>query len=69
MSSSLSSTGTFSTASPGSSANQPMSLTTSGLPSESARIALPEVSPIVGERRETIASQAAISDQSSSSGT
>jgi hypothetical protein len=66
---SRSSTGTLITASSGSSANQPTSLTTSGLPSDSVRIALPEVSPIVGERRETIASQAAISDQSSSSGT
>ena len=45
--------GTLSATSSGSSANQPTSLTTSGLPSESARIALPEVSPIVGERRLT----------------
>ena len=45
--------GTFSATSSGSSANQPTSETTSGLPSESARIALPEVSPIVGARSST----------------
>ena len=40
--------GTLSTTSSGSSANQPTSETTSGLPSDSARITEPEVSPIVG---------------------
>ena len=45
-------TGTLIATSSGSSANQPRSLTTSGLPSESVRIALPEVSPIVGARSE-----------------
>ena len=53
----------------GSSENQPTSLTTSGLPSESARIALPDVSPIVGARRLTQTSQAAISAQRRSSST
>ena len=43
-----SSTGTLSATSSGSSENQPTSLTTSGLPSESERMTLPEVSPIVG---------------------
>ncbi len=56
--------GTFSATSSGSSANQPTSLTTTGFPSESVRIALPDVSPIVGARSSTHASQAAISDQS-----
>ena len=64
---SCSSTGTRIATSSGSSENQPTSETTSGLPSVSARIAEPDVSPIVGERRETSASQAAISDQSGSS--
>ena len=45
----------------GSSENQPTSETTSGLPRASARMAVPEVSPIVGERRLTWTSQAAIS--------
>ncbi len=48
VSTSPSSTGIFSAAASGSSENQPTSLTTSGLPSESARIAIPDVSPIVG---------------------
>ena len=61
------STGIRVATSSGSSANQPASETTSGLPRDSARIAEPEVSPIVGERRETMTSQAAISDQSRSS--
>src|SRR2546428_12085670 len=64
-----SSTGTFRAASSGSSANQPTSLTTSGLASASARIALPDVSPIVGERNDTHASHAAINDQKRSSST
>ena len=58
---SSSSTGTLRATSSGNSENQPRSLTTSGHPSESARIALPDVSPIVGARSETHASQAAIS--------
>ena len=62
-------TGTFSATSSGSSANQPTSLTTSGFPSESVRIALPDVSPIVGARSSTHASHAAISDQSRRSST
>ena len=69
VSTSRASTGTRIATCPGSSENQPTSETTSGLPSESALIADPEVSPIVGERRETIASQAAISDHSRSSPT
>ena len=56
-------TATLSATSSGSSANQPASLTTSGLPSDIARIAVPDVSPIVGERRLTWTSQAAISAQ------
>ena len=68
-STSCSSTGTRIATWSGSSANQPTSETTSGLPSVSARMADPDVSPIVGERSETIVSQAAISDQSRSSGT
>ena len=59
----------LSATSSGSSANQPTSLTTTGLPSESWRMTLPDVSPIVGERRLTQTSQAAISDQSRSSST
>ena len=43
--------------------------TISGLPSVSALIAVPEVSPIVGARSETTASQAAISDHRRSSPT
>ena len=66
---SSSSTGTFIAASSGSSANQPTSLTRSGFPSASARIALPDVSPIVGERNETQTSQAAITDHRRSSST
>ena len=61
--------GTLIATSSGSSRKAPMSVTTSGLPSESARTAVAEVSPIVGERSETTTSQAAISDHSSSSGT
>ena len=61
--------GTFSATSSGSSANQPTSLTTTGFPSESVRIALPDVSPIVGARSSTHASHAAISDQSRCSST
>ena len=66
---SAASTGTFRATSSDSSANQPTSLTTTGFPSESCRITLPDVSPIVGERRLTHTSQAAISDQSLSSST
>ena len=44
-----------------------MSETSIGLPSESARITEPDVSPIVGERRLTSTSQAAISDSNRSS--
>ena len=60
---------TFNATSSGNSANQPTSLTTSGLPSASVRIALPEVSPIVGARSWTTASHAAMSAQSRSSST
>ena len=61
-------TGTLIATSSGSSRNAPTSLTISGLPSERARIAAAEVSPIVGQRSETTASQAASRRQSSSSG-
>ena len=64
-----SSTGTLSATSSGSSENQPTSLTTSGLPSDSARIAVPDVSPIVGERRLTWTSHAFISAHSRASST
>ena len=64
---SYSSTGTLATTESGSSENQPASLTTSGLPSESARIAIPEVSPIVGQRRLTQTSESARSCQRSRS--
>ena len=57
---SASPTVTFSATSPGSSENHPTSETTSGLPRTSARIAVPDVSPIVGERRLVWTSQAAI---------
>ena len=62
-------TGIFSATVAGSSANHPTSLTTSGFPSDSVRIAAPEVSPIVGARNSTIASHAAMSDHSRSSST
>ena len=62
-------TGIFATASSGSSENQPMSLTTSGLPRTNERIAVPEVSPIVGQRRLTEMSAALISDQRRGSST
>ena len=62
-------TGILIATSSGSSENQPTSLTTSGFPSESARIAAPDVSPIVGARRSTIASHAAINAHSRSSST
>ena len=68
-STSRSPTGTWRATPPGSSENQPASVTTSGLPSVSARIAVPEVSPMVGERRPTWTSQAAISDHSRRSST
>ena len=63
VSASCASTGTLSATSSGSSANQPVSLTTSGFPSTSARIAEPEVSPIVGARSETQKSHAPMSAQ------
>jgi hypothetical protein len=66
---SSSSTETLNATSSGNSENQPRSLTTSGRPSESARIALPDVSPIVGARSEMQASHAAINDQSCASST
>ena len=55
--------GTLSATSSGSSENQPTSLTTSGLPSDSALTTLPDVSPIVGWRRFTRTSLPAMSDQ------
>lgn len=62
-------TATLSATASGSSANQPVAETTSGLPRVSARIAVPDVSPIVGERRLTWTSHAAMSSQSRRSST
>src|SRR6266545_2797733 len=68
-STSASSGATLSATSSGSSANQPTSLTSRGLPRVSARIVLPDVSPIVGERSETTASTPASSAQKRASST
>ncbi len=61
VSTSCASTGTLIATSPGSSENQPTSLTTSGFPSERERMTLPDVSPMVGWRRLTHTSTPAMS--------